>query len=418
MQSADPFHIVFQHNPAGLAITRQSDAIVLEVNEAYCEITGFSQQEIIGHTTVSLGIWLDPAERETFVARLLKTGRVRDHEMAIRAKDGTLRYLEVSAETTVFNGVPCLLSMIIDRTERKLLDMELAHALEQQSRFREALDNVPSYVYIKDQQGRYVYGNRLTLTLFGCTAEELKGSVDSRFFPPDTVRQLSEVDARVFAGEHPEEEITVSDTGSGHRIYWEVKAPIHERGTITGLIGISTDITRHKDLEQELEKQARTDFLTGLPNRSHFFATAHKEFARCRRYQQPLSIGMVDLDHFKAINDTYGHEIGDQVLKKVAEVCMQTLRESDTIGRLGGEEFAVLWTETDQDQALEAAERLRLAIDIAKLPIERGLPVQFTASIGVATLSADDANLDVFLNRADQALYEAKRAGRNKVCLA
>jgi diguanylate cyclase (GGDEF)-like protein/PAS domain S-box-containing protein len=415
MTSADPFRIVFQHNPAGLVITRQSDSIILEVNEAYCFITGFAPQEIIGHTTVSLGIWLEPAEREVFVARLIAEGRVKDHEMVIRAKDNTLRYIEVSAETTTFGGVPCLLSMIIDRTERKLLDMELARALNEQNRFREALDHVPSYVYIKDTARRYVYGNRLTLTLFGCTADEIKGSEDSRFFPPETVQQLSAVDARVLSGEHTEEEIVVPDTGAGRRIYWEVKAPIRERGEVTGIIGISTDITAHKNLEQELERQARTDFLTGLPNRSHFFTTAQKELARCRRYNEPLSIGMIDLDHFKMINDTYGHEVGDEVLKKVAEVCLQTLRESDTIGRLGGEEFAVLWTETGRDQAIEAAERLRLAIDTAKLPVEHGLPVQFTASIGVATLSPEDVNLDVILNRADQALYEAKRGGRNKI---
>ncbi len=418
LSDSTPFAQLFHHNPAGLVVTRRSDSIIIEVNEAYCDITGFARDEIIGNTALALGIWLEPAERATFVDEILRAGRLRDHRMQIRSKSGELRYLDVFAELAQFDGVECLLTMIIDRTERAQIRQQLEAAVADATRFREALDNVPAYVYIKDTNHRYAYANKLTLALFDRTAETIKGAEDSEFFPPEAVAKLHEIDRRVFSGENTAEEIRITDAVKGSRVFWEVKSPIHDLEKISGLVGISTDITEHKDLERKLEEQAQTDFLTRLPNRSHFFEMAHKEFARSKRYREPLSIAMLDLDHFKNINDTYGHEIGDFVLKELGQICLATLRDSDVVGRIGGEEFAVLWPNADLKHAAEAAERLRAAIDMAKLPLERGLPIQFTASLGVATLDEADVNVDMFLSRADKALYEAKRTGRNKICFA
>ena len=104
------------------------------------------------------------------------------------------------------------------------------------------------------------------------------------------------------------------------------------------------------------------------------------------------------------------------MLKEFARICLSTLREADLIGRIGGEEFAVIWPETGGASVIDAAERLRAAVESARVPLARGLPVQFTVSIGVATLDKTDVNLDMFLHRADLALYEAKRSGRNRIC--
>jgi diguanylate cyclase (GGDEF)-like protein len=132
----------------------------------------------------------------------------------------------------------------------------------------------------------------------------------------------------------------------------------------------------------------------------------------------PFSALMLDIDHFKKVNDTYGHKIGDLVLQKLSEVCRKTLRDIDVIGRWGGEEFAILLPGSDGKQAREVAERLRQRIAEAKVQLERGLPLRITVSIGVAPLAGKDANIEVLLNEADQALYAAKRAGRNKVIAA
>lgn len=177
-------------------------------------------------------------------------------------------------------------------------------------------------------------------------------------------------------------------------------------------------------LQQELQlshealaAQAREDFLTGLFNRRHFMELAEAELLRSERYERPLSVLMMDIDHFKNINDTYGHQSGDVVLRHLSLILRETLRQVDIIGRIGGEEFSILLPETALDSAVKVAERLREKISLHEIFLAGGLPLHFTVSIGVATLSSKDMNLDRLLNFADEALYEAKRE-RNKVCVA
>jgi PAS domain S-box/diguanylate cyclase (GGDEF) domain len=179
--------------------------------------------------------------------------------------------------------------------------------------------------------------------------------------------------------------------------------------------GIHTDITAQKAVEFELVRQAHTDHLTGFNNRGHFMQQAERELRRVVRCGGSLSIFMVDVDHFKKINDTYGHKVGDLVLQKLATVCRDTLRMVDIIGRVGGEEFAILLPETTEQEAISVAERLRQAIANAKIPLGYGLPLSITVSIGITSLMSKDDNIDVLLSLADKALYEAKNAGRNRI---
>jgi diguanylate cyclase (GGDEF)-like protein len=168
---------------------------------------------------------------------------------------------------------------------------------------------------------------------------------------------------------------------------------------------------------EALESQARKDFLTGLSNRRDFMELAEAALIRSERYSRPLSVFMLDIDHFKKINDTYGHQLGDEVLRHLSEIMQKTLREVDVIGRIGGEEFAVLLPETTLDSAAKVAERLREKISLHAIPLASGLPLHFSVSIGVAVLTTKGLNIDTLLNFADEALYQAKRE-RNKVCVS
>ena len=181
------------------------------------------------------------------------------------------------------------------------------------------------------------------------------------------------------------------------------------------LFGIVQDITERKKIEQELERLAQTDVLTGLANRRHFMVLAEQELSRIIRYGGELSVLMLDIDHFKSINDTYGHQKGDLVIQLLGTVCRATLRDIDVIGRVGGEEFAIALPQTAGPQACEAAERLRLEIAAASVPLEQGMPLRFTVSIGVATLPSKQTNLDTLLGLADKAMYDAKNSGRNRI---
>lgn len=185
-----------------------------------------------------------------------------------------------------------------------------------------------------------------------------------------------------------------------------------------GSIASYTDITDRKKMEEELRMLATTDPLTGVNNRRKFLETSERELARCARYNHPLCILMLDADHFKSVNDTHGHDVGDKVLKLLSEICERELRDVDVFGRYGGEEFVATLPETGIDTALEVAERLRTSLAAAEVPVLGGKPLRFTVSIGAAERNKHDKSVHDLLNRADAALYQAKESGRNKVIYA
>lgn len=164
------------------------------------------------------------------------------------------------------------------------------------------------------------------------------------------------------------------------------------------------------------EKLAITDPLTGISNRRHLMSIAESEYQSSINYQRCFSVIMLDIDHFKKINDTYGHIVGDQVLQKMTQEVQSLLRKGDSLGRFGGEEFAIILPEADLKTALQIAERLRQGISNLSIPIENlNLEIKITISLGVTTYRKEDEKLDDIWKRADDALYKAKAKGRNKV---
>jgi diguanylate cyclase (GGDEF)-like protein len=176
--------------------------------------------------------------------------------------------------------------------------------------------------------------------------------------------------------------------------------------------GNVSELAKEADM---LERLACLDGMTGLNNRRHFSALAAMEWSRFKRYGRPLALLMLDIDFFKSINDRYGHDVGDQVIRAVADILQKQKRSSDVVGRMGGEEFALLLPEASVESAAAAAERLRRLV--AEYPIVVGedrIPV--TLSAGVAACHVGTSGIEQLLKEADIALYEAKRTGRNRVC--
>ncbi len=164
----------------------------------------------------------------------------------------------------------------------------------------------------------------------------------------------------------------------------------------------------------QLYKLASTDSMTETLNRRRFFEIANSEFSRCKRYGNQLSIIMLDIDYFKHVNDKYGHAAGDEILKKIAIICKKILRDTDFIGRLGGEEFAICLPETKIKDAYHVAERIRKSIESEKSYID-GNEIYVTISAGLTQLNKNDNDFSAVLKRADQLLYGAKKTGRNKI---
>jgi len=186
-------------------------------------------------------------------------------------------------------------------------------------------------------------------------------------------------------------------------------------GAGTATVAVMQDVTARKRMERELRRLATTDPLTGLANRRHFLTRLENELARLHRgVNPPVSVLMMDLDHFKRVNDRYGHPVGDALLKHCARVVGGAARRMDLVGRMGGEELAVLLPGTDLAMACVFAERV--CASLARSPFDHdGTPIRLTASIGVAQMAATDASTSEVLKRADAALYRAKQAGRNRV---
>lgn len=197
----------------------------------------------------------------------------------------------------------------------------------------------------------------------------------------------------------------------------ELQVVLQNRLMSTTLIWVTAILAiRHLyvgyNLQAQLRDLAATDPLTGLYNRRHVFELLHQELKRYERYRENFALILIDADHFKQINDSYGHAVGDTTLRFIAETCMASVRETDVVGRFGGEEFIVLLPHTTGDEAMIVAERIRLAMHDRE---RRGDRAHVTLSLGVAEAGPDNATFDDILKAADDALYSAKRGGRDRV---
>ncbi len=289
---------------------------------------------------------------------------------------------------------------------------------EGQALFRAIVENVGDLVAVLDTEGRRIYNSPSYGPLF--RDEDIRqGSNSFLEIHPEDRERIKEVFHRTVAtgvGECAEFRFALKD-GKTRYMQSDGRAIRGADGAVSKVVVVSRDITELKRRETELLEMAATDILTGLPNRRHFVAQLEQESARILRDKgRCASVLMLDADHFKMINDTFGHAVGDDVLRHLATLMQNKLRKVDTVGRIGGEEFALILPGAALPAAEAFAERLRQYVAATPVPqADRTIPL--TVSIGVAGMSADDANADEVLTRADRALYRAKGSGRNMVAV-
>lgn len=200
-----------------------------------------------------------------------------------------------------------------------------------------------------------------------------------------------------------------------HRSRYQKESMRTHKALFLEQINLKEEIEQRIELEKELQYLAQTDTLTGLHNRRYFLEVAEQEFTRSVRYNGSICFAVLDVDQFKSINDTLGHPIGDAVLQALAKHCLKSLRETDIIARIGGEEFAFLLLHVNEEQAREKLETLRKELSLLDILYDDGKILNFTVSIGLAMCTPEIKRLDELYIKADAKLYEAKDAGRNCV---
>ncbi|WP_457798804.1 GGDEF domain-containing protein [Methylocystis sp. S23] len=292
----------------------------------------------------------------------------------------------------------------------------LAHAQTELRRLYAALDNVDSGLLILDRDLRVLYLNPVLYRIFGIARpEEIFGREPAYEEFLRAAHSVCAVDledyierrlAWVRSGDLRPMDLNMS-SGKVIRCHLSVLPD-------GGRMLTYSDVTDLVEQARELERLATTDALTGLFNRRHFLALAEMEWMRARRYGRPLSFLMLDIDHFKTINDSFGHIVGDQAIVHLTHIWRERRRSSDVVARIGGEEFGVLLPETDREGAVRVAERLRLDAAASPLSLPESV-IRATVSIGVASCSALTPAFSSLMEAADRALYKAKRLGRNRV---
>jgi diguanylate cyclase (GGDEF)-like protein/PAS domain S-box-containing protein len=595
-ESEERFHKAFQSSPDAILISRQDDGRLIEVNDGFCRLTGYAREEALSRTSVDLGLWNDPQDRERVAASLRQGQRIREQEFVFRSKSGEVINGLYSGEIIFLGTEAHVLSVVRDVSEQKRAEEALRQS---EQKFRGVIEQSWDGITVADEQGLIVEWNRGMERITGFQAADAIGKpvwdiqfwaspreadkqgryertkatimeliksgqapwlerlVDNEFEYPDgrrrfiqsavfpirsergfmicsvvrdvTERKRAEELTRLrlilweYAATHPLEELMrkaldeigaltsspigfyhfveedqkrlslqawstrtlqefcqaegeglhydIEDAGvwveafykrkpvihndyasmpgrkglpEGHaEVTRELVVPVIRDGRVVSILGVGNKrsaydendvelvsniadiiwaIIERKRAEEQihqlnarLEILAMTDSLTGALNRRSFLRRGEEEFMRFSRYQTPFSLLMLDIDGFKRINDTFGHDVGDKTLRCFVEILQQNIRKTDLLARLGGEEFGILLSNTGAMEASVAAGKLRQAIESRACTIEGGQTVGVTVSIGVASANHRVVDFGTILKNADVALYRAKNKGRNKV---
>lgn len=392
------------HAAVGGADGEPEDFVVLSVNPVFDRLTGQVGKDVIGRRISEIfpehQHWMAPMKR------VAESGEPESFEFQSPRSDSTV---EVRMFRPASGQVACMFS---DISAHKRAEEALRRNLKS---FRDFFaKNSLVMLLVDPRSGCIAEANQAAIAFYGYPHERLIGKSLSDI--NDTPSEQFDAESMRAMQEGRDALLLVQRLASGELRDVEVHlSPIDYEGR-TMLFSLVHDVTERKRAEAQLIQLARTDMLTGLPNRRYFIEMAERELDRRHRYGGPLSVLMMDIDHFKKINDTYGHQVGDTVLQAVGQHFPPMLRHSDFVGRLGGEEFAAMLPETEVGKALEVAERVRQQVEKMEIECEDGRHLHFTLSIGVASLNGPaDCSLDAFLAQADEALYVAKRDGRNRV---
>lgn len=401
--------------PAAVLVTQQG--VIRFANAAAAQLLGApAPGALIGLTLPDFVHPFDQrrsSERVQQVTGPEQAGRANEpSKFRVRTQQGDLRMVLVSSVAIDWDGAPAVLMTGMDMTHQSEIEKQLR---ESEQNFRRLFENMQDVYYRTDAQGVVQQVGPGVRRVLGYEPHEIEGRTAESYYPHTSDRDafkkaiLAHGEVSDFPGQMVRRDGQVIDISISSRALYD------QAGNFAGVEGIYRDVTQRKNLERELQRLATTDMLTGMSNRRAFLDCAESMYEQSRRNGEPLTLLMLDLDHFKRINDRFGHLEGDRALTAFARAVTTQLRASDCVGRVGGEEFGVLLPQTAPHEGIEVAMRILQGVRALELTDEAGRSYRITASLGLSTCRDGDKSLRDLLERADQALYLAKRRGRDQM---
>ena len=416
-RAEERFRATFEEAPIGMAVVSLEPGALgrlLEVNRAFGDFTANPPERLVGMSFPDLLHPADRAAKRAALERLSAEG-AGSHSAEARylRRDGRLAWglHRCTVMRSVSGDAPSLISHVMDITKDKQAQEQLRAS---EAMYRDLVEASSDLMWGIDAKGRWTFVSGAVRRLYGYEPDEMIGRYVTDVTAPEVAERDREAFAAIKNGESVQRYETTHIRKDGSRVMLSFNAIARNAadGGVIGATGTATDVTERVRTEAELRHLADHDPLTGLLNRRRFEEELARQVAYAKRYGPRGVALLLDLDQFKAINDNLGHGAGDEVLRQVSTLLRQRLRSTDVIARLGGDEFAVLLPEADPDRAARVAGELLEAVrQGAKLGDGRLVPM--STSIGVAALDRATMTVGLLMAAADDAMYEAKEAGRD-----
>lgn len=410
IESEEKFALVFQHSPDGIAIIRKRDGMIYDINDVLTEGSEYTKEELIGKSLLELNMVANPEAFVTMASKLQENGHYDAVEMQFISKNGGIVPTLVSANEFELSGEMYIIAIAKDMREVRRVEKQLEIS---EQRFKGSFDNAPIGIFLVDEEGKIFQANRFAQEMLVYEASELPNMHISRLVPTEDRLQLKETLTRLQLGT---EKTSLSERRmlcqNGLELWTNCQIVLQRDGDSEYFIIQVADVTDIKLSQRRMERMAFYDTLTDLANRRLFQDRLAQAIDHCSRKETTAALLYLDLDQFKRVNDTLGHEAGDNLLRQVANRLTECVRTEDTVGRPGGDEFTILLFDVASPSdagvvAEKILERLREPITIS------GHNLVVTTSIGITVLPTDGKDANILMKNADLAMYRAKERGRN-----
>jgi len=422
-EALQKFTKLFDNNPALMAVTNLPERKFVDVNKSFIENIGYSYDEIIGKTSIDLGLFVESEKQSEIAVDLQKNKRIQNIELQVRCKNENILDGLFSGEIIESQGKKYFLTVMVDITEQKNL----------QNLYNTEKTRL-SCIINGTQQGTWEWNVQTGETIFNEMWAEIIGYTLSELEPlsietwiknahPDDLKNSNQLLEKHFKGELNYYDVECRMKHKNGQWIW-----VHDRGKVIKwdeegkplmMYGTHTDITEKKEIQDKIKELSIRDPLTNAYNRRYIFERLEKELLRFKRTNNIFSISILDIDFFKNINDTYGHQAGDYILKEFTTILFESIRESDLLGRYGGEEFIIITYDSNKEKTAIFLDRILDNIR-SKTFVYKKSTIVFTFSSGVCDTSEIDKEIiDIgkIISIADQRLYFAKNNGRNRVVI-